>query len=72
MPKFTILSRKDAWVVYAADVEAPDAQTAVDLAYQGLSDVAWEPYDTVEFDAALMVALDEDGKEIESTIRGKY
>src|SRR5688572_9701484 len=35
MPKFTVLSRKDAFIDYLAEVEAPDAQAAVDLAYDG-------------------------------------
>ena len=72
MPRFTILSRKDAFVDYLAEVEAPDAQAAVDLAYEAGPEIAWEPYGTVEFAAKRVVALDEDGEEIESTARGKF
>ena len=72
MPKFTILSRKDAFVDYLAEVEAPDAQAAVDLAYEGGPEIKWEPYGTGEFDARRVVALDEDGVEIENTARGDF
>lgn len=71
MPKFTVISSVDAYVRYAADVDANDAQTAVDLAYDGAPGVIWEPYGTVEFDARRLVALDEDGQEIEGATRGK-
>jgi hypothetical protein len=72
MPRFTILSRKDAWVDYVTEVEAPDAQTAVDMIYEGRArGLVWEERGVVEFDACHMVALDDDGQEIESTARGK-
>jgi len=71
MPRFTVLSRKDAFVDYIAEVEAPDAQAAVDLAYDGGPGVVWEEYGVVEFDASHVVALDDDGLPIESTARGK-
>ncbi len=70
MPKFTVLSRKDAFVDYLAEVEAPDAQGAVDLAYEGGPEIKWE--ERGEFDAAHMVALDDDGWEIEKTARGDF
>jgi hypothetical protein len=72
MPKFTVLSRKDAFIDYLTEVEAPDAQAAVDLAYEGGPEIKWEPYGTVEFDARHVVALDDDGIEIEVTARGDF
>ncbi len=72
MPKFTVLSRKDAFVDYLAEVEAETPEAAVDLAYGGGPGITWEPYGTVEFDARRVVALDDDGEEIESTARGKF
>lgn len=35
MPKFTILSRGDAYVDYTTEVEADSVEEAVDLAYDG-------------------------------------
>lgn len=69
MPVFMVLSRVDAYVDYLAEVEADTAREAVDLAYDG--DVVWEKSGVVEFDARHVVALDDDGEEIESTARGK-
>lgn len=72
MPKFTILSRKDAFVDDLAEVEAETPEAAVDLAYEGGPGIEWEPYGTVEFDARRVVALDDDGQEIENTARGQF
>lgn len=71
MPKFTVLSRKDAFVDYTTEVEAADAEAAVALVDQG-SGFTWEERGVVEFDARLLVALDEDGQEIEGTERGDF
>lgn len=71
MPKFTVLSRKDAFVDYTTVVEAPDAQAAVDLVDAG-SGFVWEEGGVVEFDARHLVALDDDGNEIEATARGDF
>ena len=72
MPKFTVLSRKDAFVNYLAEVEAETPQAAVDLAYDGTLGINWEERGVVEFDAVHMVALDDEGQEIESTARGRF
>lgn len=72
MPKFTVLSRKDAFVDYLAEVEAETPEAAVDLAYEGGPEIKWEERGVVEFDAKRVVALDDDGWEIESTARGKF
>jgi hypothetical protein len=72
MPKFTILSRKDAFVDYLAEVEAETAEAAVELAYEGGPEIKWEERGVVEFDAVHMVALDQDGWEIEKTARGDF
>ena len=72
MPKFTVVSRKDAFVDYLTEIEAPDAQAAADFAYEDGSGLVWQPYGTVEFDARRVVALSDDGEEIESTARGKF
>jgi hypothetical protein len=71
MPVFTVLSRIDAYVDYVAEVEADTAEEAVDIAYEGFTPVKWEGRGVVEFDARRVVALDEEGEEIEATARGK-
>lgn len=71
MPIFTVLSRVDAYVDYRTEVEADTAEEAVDMAYDGEPGVVWEQSGIVEFDARRVVALDDDGEEIESTARGK-
>lgn len=72
MPKFTVLSRKDAFVDYLAEVEAETPEAAVELAYEGGPGIKWEERGTVEFDAFHMVALDDEGREIESTACGDF
>jgi hypothetical protein len=72
VPKFTILSRKDAFVDYLAEVEADTPQAAVDLAYWGGLEIEWKERGVVEFDAVHMVALDDEGQEIESTAQGDF
>lgn len=71
MPRFTILSRVDAYVDYTCEVEAGSAEEAVDLIYEGLVDVTWEKQDVVEFDAVRMSAIDADGEDIDGYTRGK-
>ena len=71
MPPFTILSRKDAFVDYVTEVEAGTPEQAVRYAYYDARGLNWEHRGTVEFDATHMVALDEDGEEIERTAMGK-
>ncbi len=71
MPKFTILSRVDAYVDYTTEVEADSLEEAVDLAYDGFVPVQWTERGVVEFDARHVVALDANGNEIESYSRGK-
>lgn len=71
MPKYKILSRVDAYVDYTCEVEADDAEEAVDLVYEGYADVKWERVGTVEFDAVRMSAVDEDGADIDGYTRGK-
>lgn len=71
MPKYTVLSRVDAYVDYVADVEADSAEEAVNLAYEGDPAVTWQERGVTEFDARRVVALDDDGEEIESSARGK-
>ena len=71
MPKFTVLSRVDAYVDYVAEVEADDADAAAMFAYYDGTGLTWEPCGTVEFDARRVVTLDENGDEIEETRCGK-
>lgn len=71
MPKFTILSRVDAYVDYTCEVEAYDLEEAVDMAYDGDPSIQWKEQGVVEFDARHVVALDANGDEIESYSRGK-
>jgi len=72
MPKFKVLSRKDAFVDYLAEVEAESAEKAVELAFDEAPGIVWKEYGVVEFDAVHMVALDDKDFEIESTARGDF
>lgn len=71
MPKFTVLSRVDAYVDYVAEIEAGSAEEAADIAYEGDVPIRWEERGVVEFDARLVITLDDEGEEIEQTARGK-
>lgn len=71
MPKFTVLSRVDAYVDYTTEVEADSSEEAVDIAYDGGPDVQWKEIGVVEFDARHVVALDDAGEEIDTYSRGK-
>lgn len=71
MPKFTVLSRVDAYVDYAAEIEAGSLEEAVDLAYDGDASIKWIEQGVVEFDARWVVALDLEGFEDGSYSRGK-
>jgi hypothetical protein len=71
MPIFTVLSPVDAYVDYVAEVEADSAEEAVHLAYEGDPSVTWLERGVTEFDTRRVVALDDDGEEIEDTARGK-
>ena len=71
MPKFTILSRVDAYVDYIAKVEADTAEETVDLAYEGYVPISWKEEGVVEFDARRIMALDENGRTDQSYTRGK-
>jgi hypothetical protein len=64
MPRFNILSRVDAYVHYATEVEAESPEEAVDLAYDGDPSIKWK-------EQSVVVALDADGEEIETYSRGK-
>jgi len=71
MPKFKVLSQVDAYVNYITEVEAEDAEEAVDIAYEGNVELVWEEDGVMEFDARRVVALDDDGNEIEGYKRGE-
>lgn len=71
MPKFTVLSRVDAYVEYTAEIEAGSAEEAVDLVYEGLVQIEWKHQGVVEFDAARISAIDADGNDIDGYTRGK-
>lgn len=71
MPKFTVLSRVDAYVDYTAEVEADTAEEAVDLVYEGLVKVEWKHQGVVEFDALRMSAIDGEWNDIDGYTRGK-
>lgn len=71
MPKFTVLSRVDAYVDYACEVEADSAEEAVDLVYDGDIKVDWKEGGVTEFDAVRMSAIDKDGNDIDGYTRGK-
>jgi hypothetical protein len=72
MPKFTVLRQQDAFVGYVATVEAESAKAAADLAYSEPGLFRWEQDSVRQYDACRVVALDDDGNEIESTARGKF
>ena len=71
MPIFIVLTRIDAYVDYGAEVEAATADEAVDIAYEGGPSVKWQEHGVVQFDARRVVALDDNGEEMEETARGK-
>lgn len=71
MPKFTILSRVDAYVDYTCEVRARSAEEAVDLVYNGDVEVEWTHQGVVEFDAVRMSAIDKNGDDIDGYKRGK-
>ncbi len=71
MPKFTVLSRVDAYVDYTCEVEADTAEEAVDLVYEGCVPVSWKEDGVVEFDAVRMSAIDDNGEDIHGYTRGK-
>jgi hypothetical protein len=71
MPKFTVLSRVDAYVDYLTEVEADTPEEAAEIAYDGGPEIKWIEQGTVEFDASRVVTLDANGDEIESTVCGK-
>lgn len=71
MPKFTILSRVDAYVDYTCAVEAGSAEEAVDLVYNGDVAVTWMQQGVTEFDAVRMSAIDDRGDDIDGYSRGK-
>lgn len=70
MPKYTILSRVDAYVDYTCEVEAETREEAVDLAYEGGAAIVWKEDGVVEFDNRRVLALGENGDEDDSYIRG--
>ena len=70
-PRFTILSRVDAYVDYTCTVAARSSEEAVDLVYEGLVEVGWTPQGVVEFDNTRMSAIDNDGDDIGGYSRGK-
>jgi hypothetical protein len=72
MPRFRVLRQQDAFVQYEAEVEADTPQAAVDQAYTNPSQFRWEHTNVAEYDACRVVALDEDGDEIETAVRGKF
>jgi hypothetical protein len=67
MPKYTVRRLVDAYVVYEAEVEAPDAEHASIYAREDETEYEWEECCTNEFDARNFVTLNEDGGEIEET-----
>lgn len=72
MPKFKVLSRADAFVDYIAEIEAETPKQAVELACRDARSIVWKEQGTVEFDARHIVALDEQGNEIEETACGDF
>ncbi|MDQ2860762.1 MAG: DUF1778 domain-containing protein [Pseudomonadota bacterium] len=67
-----VLCRIDAFADYVAEVEADDAEEAVELARDNHADYTWAHSFTQEFDARLYVALDANGNEIEPTQVGDF
>jgi hypothetical protein len=72
MPKFKVLTRVDAFVDYVAEIDAPSVEKAVELAWKDTPGIVWKEYGTVEFDARHVVALDDNGYEMERTARGDF
>ena len=67
MAKFTVRRVVDAYVIEDAEVEADNAQAAVERAREHESELDWHERDVATFDARDFVALDEEGDLIEAT-----
>jgi hypothetical protein len=72
VPTFTVLCRIDAFADYVAEVDAPDAAKAAEIARSAHGFYEWAHKQTAEFDARLYVTLDEEGDEIEATQVGDF
>lgn len=70
MPKFSVLSRVDAFVDYIVEVEAEDAIEAAQIAFEGGPSVTWKLQGVSELDDRRVVTLDDYGEEIEATAQG--
>jgi hypothetical protein len=58
-------------VDYEAEIEADNAKSAADFAYDNSDQIEWTETGMQQFDAHHVVALDDDGDEIEATKWGK-
>lgn len=70
MPKFKVLRRVDAYCDYICSIEAASAEDASKLAYANVESMDWTRRGHVEFDAAKIVTLDEQGDEFDLTALG--
>lgn len=71
-PTFQVLRRVDAFVDYIADVDAATADEAAALASDDETLFKWKRVSVAQFDARSFVALDENGDEIDETLRGDF
>lgn len=71
MPTFRVLRQQDAFINYEADITAASAEDAVDQAYRRHASIKWEKTGLSEFDACRVVALDDEGNELDVE-RGKF
>lgn len=72
MPTFTVLRRVDAFIDYTAEVEAPTAEEAAELARQKGDALQWKKDGEHECDARAFITLDANGNEIGGTECGDF
>lgn len=70
MPTFTIRKQVDAYVSYYSEVDADNAQEAVDHASESYDDIKWDYGGVSEFDAVRVTAIDNEYCEIDDYSRG--
>ncbi|GLK51538.1 MAG: hypothetical protein CMH94_07425 [Oceanicaulis sp.] len=69
MPTFRVRKQVDAYVNYVAFIDAPDAETAVDWAYDDGGSYDWERDGVTEFDDVRVAVIDNSGDEVEGISR---
>ena len=72
MPTFRVLKRVEAYVDYAINVEAENAEEAAEYAAHEDEELDWEELGVTEFEDTRIVTLDAEGNEIDDTAIGDF